>query len=247
MIDVLIADDQNFVRKTLESYLALESDLNIVGFAENGEVAINQVETLKPDIVLMDIEMPVMNGLNATKTISERFTNTKVLILSVHDKEQDVARALKFGAKGYWLKNTTPEELADAIRYVHKGYFQVALELVEKHYTQSFVADSDAAQDTELSRKLNLVDQVLAQIDHRLSSLDELTLQSLNDTVETIVKHEIDLGNNHNANLQFKVDRTRQQLNRLERKTNLSIKIQIVINVVLAALVGTICYFILNF
>ena len=93
MINVLIADDQKFVRKTIESYLELESDLKVVGFAENGEVAINQVETLKPDIVLMDIEMPIMDGFTATKTITERFSDTKVLMLSVYDREQDVTRA----------------------------------------------------------------------------------------------------------------------------------------------------------
>lgn len=243
MIDVLIADDQNFVRKTLESYLALESDLNIVGFAENGASAIDQVENLKPDIVLMDIEMPVMNGLTATKTISERFVDTKVLILSVHDKEQDVAQALKLGAKGYWLKNTTAEELADAIRYVHKGYFQVALELVEKHYNQNVLPDSNAVQDQELSNKLTMVDQVLAQIDHRINSLDELTPQSLNETVENIVRQEVGLRNDQNVNLQFKLDRLRYQYNRLENKANLAIKIQLIVNVFLAIVVSFLSYF----
>jgi len=241
MIDVLIADDQNFVRKTLESYLALESDLNIVGFAENGASAIDLVENLKPDIVLMDIEMPVMNGLTATKTISERFVDTKVLILSVHDKEQDVARALELGAKGYWLKNTTAEELADAIRYVHKGYFQVALELVEKHYNQDVLANSAAVQK-ELSNKLNMVDQVLAQIDQRINSIDELTPQSLNETVENIVRQEVGLRNDQNVNLQFKLDRLRQQVIRLEGKTNLAIKTQFIINIILAAIIGVLSY-----
>ena len=70
MINVLIADDQNFVRKTIESYLEPELDLNVIGFAENGKVAIAQVAKLKPDVVLMDIEMPVMDGFAATKAIS---------------------------------------------------------------------------------------------------------------------------------------------------------------------------------
>ncbi|MEL7011630.1 MAG: response regulator transcription factor, partial [Cyanobacteria bacterium J06588_4] len=128
MIKVLVADDQNFVRKTLESYLEPEFDLEIVGFADNGKAAVQKVSQLKPDIVLMDIEMPVMDGLTATKTITQKYTDTKVLILSIHDREQDVDRALKLGAKGYWLKNTTAKELVDAIRHVHRGYFQLALE-----------------------------------------------------------------------------------------------------------------------
>lgn len=242
MIDVLIADDQNFVRKTLESYLALESDLNVVGFADNGVSAIDQVETLKPDVVLMDIEMPIMNGLTATKTISEKFADTKVLILSVHDKEEDVARALQLGAKGYWLKDTTAEELADAIRYVHKGYFQVALKLVEKHYNQSLINNSQASQDKELREKLSMVDQVLAQIDRRIHSLDELTPQSLNETVENIVRQEVSLRNDQDVNLQFKLDRLRHQSNRLENTTKLAIRVQFAVNVVLATIVGILSY-----
>ena len=99
-------------------------------------MAIHQVETLKPDIVLMDIEMPVMDGFAATKTISERFSDTRVLMLSSYDKAQDVARALNLGAKGYWLKNTTAKELTDSIRQVHQGYFQLALELAEKYFDE---------------------------------------------------------------------------------------------------------------
>ncbi len=163
MINVLIADDQNFVRKTLESYLKPELDLNIIGFAENGKVAIDRVASLNPDVVLMDIEMPIMDGLTATKTIAERFKETKVLMLSIHDREQDIARALKLGAKGYWLKNTSAKELADAIRHVHKGYFQLALELVEKHLGKTTIPSSVSKPDLELSHKLNMVDTVLAQ------------------------------------------------------------------------------------
>ncbi|PSB07451.1 hypothetical protein C7B62_19920, partial [Pleurocapsa sp. CCALA 161] len=158
MINILIADDQNFVRKTLESYLEPESDLQIVGFAKNGEVAVHKVAQLKPDIVLMDIEMPVMDGFTATETIAQKYADTKVLMLSIHNQKQDVARALKLGAKGYWLKNTTAKELANAIRYVHKGYFQLALELVDKHFAKTASSDSLPKQDQELSHKLNMVD-----------------------------------------------------------------------------------------
>lgn len=243
MIDVLIADDQNFVRKTLESYLALESDLNVVGFAEDGASAIDQVEALKPDVVLMDIEMPVMNGLTATKTISEKFADTKVLILSVHDKEEDVARALKLGAKGYWLKDTTPEELADAIRYVHKGYFQVALKLVEKHYNQTVLSDSKTAQEQELSNKLSMVDKVLAQVDRRIHSLDELSPQSLSETIENIVRQEVSLRNDQDVNLQFRLDRLRHQFDRLEQNSNLAFKIQLFFNVIIVFfIIGILSY-----
>ena len=246
MINVLIADDQKFVRKTLESYLELESDLRVVGFAENGEVAISQVETLKPDVVLMDIEMPVMDGFAATKTITERFSNTRVLMLSSYDREQDVTRALKLGAKGYWLKNTTAKELADSIRYVHEGYFQLALELVEKYFERVKVPSVKSKPDLELNNKLDVVDAVLAKIEQKTNYLKKLTPQSLNETIENIVKQEMVLRKEKDANLQFKLDRLKHQLSQLEKIASLAIKAQLACNVILIGAVVVLSYFIFS-
>ena len=244
MINVLIADDQKFVRKTLESYLEFESDLKVVGFAENGEVAIDRVETLKPDIVLMDIEMPIMDGFAATKTIAERFSDTRVLILSSHDKEQDVARALTLGAKGYWLKNNTAKELTDSIRHVHEGYFQLALELVEKHFDRAEIPSLQSKHNLELSSKLNVIDAVLAKIEQKTISLKNLTPQSLNETVESIVKQEMILRKEKDANLQFKLDRIKHQLNQLQKIVSLVIKAQLICNVGLITAVIILSYFV---
>ncbi len=242
MINVLIADDQNFVRKTLESYLAPELDLNIIGFAENGKVAIDRVANLNPDVVLMDIEMPIMDGLAATKTIAEKFKDTKVLMLSIHDREQDIALALKLGAKGYWLKNTSAQELADAIRHVHKGYFQLALELVEKHFAKTTIPNSVSKQDLELNYKLNMVDTVLAQIEQKIGSLEELTPNSLNETIENIVKQEMAVKKERDANLQFRFDRLKHKFDRLEQKMNLTIKIQLICSLVMISTVLLLSY-----
>ena len=242
MIDVLIVDDQNFIRKTLESYLEPESDLNVIGFAENGKAAVDEVRQLQPDVVLMDIEMPVMDGLSATKTIAEEFTNTKVLILSVRDREQDVARALELGAKGYWSKNTTASELADAIRYVHKGYFQVALELVEKHLNLGSSSNSPSATSAELNNKLQMVDAVLAQIEAKIDTLGEIEPQSLNSTIEGIVKQQVSLQNDRDLNLQFKLDRLKHQFTKQERKTNLMVQAQTSINLILAIAILVLSY-----
>ncbi|MEN9519408.1 MAG: hypothetical protein RLZZ381_1996 [Cyanobacteriota bacterium] len=243
MINILIADDQNFVRKTLESYLEPESDLQIVGFAKNGEAAVHKVAELKPDVVLMDIEMPVMDGFTATETIAQKYTDTKVLMLSIHNQKQDVARALKLGAKGYWLKNTTAKELANAIRYVHKGYFQLALELVDKHLSKTMTLDPLPRQDLELSRKLNMVDTVLAKIEQKIDSLEELTPHSLNETVEAIVKQEMSLNKDRDSNLQFRFDRFTQHSKRHEQKTNLAIKILAISNLVLFSAILALGYF----
>ncbi len=241
MINVLIADDQKFVRKTIESYLEPEIDLNVIGFAENGEIAIAQVAKLKPDIVLMDIEMPIMDGFAATKIIVQKFADTKVIMLSIHDRKQDVADALELGAKGYWLKNTTAQELADAIRHVHKGYFQLALKLVEKHFSKSTIENS-LPRDSILSHKLDVVDTVLAKIERKISTFERLTPQNLNETVENIVKQEMDLRRERDANLQFKLDRLRHQINQFEKNTSLAIKVQLIVNLFLIFTVCVLSY-----
>jgi DNA-binding NarL/FixJ family response regulator len=132
MIRLLIVDDQSLVRDGIKAMLSLESDLQIVGIAENGEVAIQQAEALQPDVVLMDLRMPVMNGKDATKIITQRFPNIKVLVLSTYDSDLDIAESMRLGAKGYLLKDMPSEELAESIRFVHRGYTQLAPGLMEK-------------------------------------------------------------------------------------------------------------------
>ncbi|WP_271252112.1 response regulator transcription factor [Pseudanabaena sp. Chao 1811] len=131
-IRILLVDDHSFIRRALRISLGDESTLEIVGEAENGQVAIAQVETLKPDVVLMDIQMPLMDGVEATKQIGERFPDTKVLILTVDETEEYISQALKYGASGYILKNTPPEELSFAIQAVYRGYMHLDLNLGRK-------------------------------------------------------------------------------------------------------------------
>ena len=120
MIRILIADDANLIRQALNIYFQLESDLEIVGTAENGKIALKLTEELNPDIVLMDMEMPEMDGLNATNIICQRFPRTKVLIITSHDSQDYINKALKAGAKGYFIKSKPTEELLEAIKLIHK-------------------------------------------------------------------------------------------------------------------------------
>lgn len=124
-IRVLIVDDQKMIREGLKALIKAEEDIEIIGVAENGEHAVKQVESLKPDVVLMDMEMPGMDGMEATKIICQRFSEAKVLVLSTFDTEEYVARSLSSGAMGYLLKGTPAKELTDAIRSVHRGYAQI--------------------------------------------------------------------------------------------------------------------------
>jgi DNA-binding NarL/FixJ family response regulator len=137
MIHVVLVDDQSLIRQGLKALLELETDLQVVGEAENGQTAIQLIETLQatsrlPDVVLMDVRMPVMDGVAATREITKRFAGTKILVLTTFDDDEYVAAALRHGAMGYLLKDTPSEELAAAIRAIHKGYTQLAPGLVEK-------------------------------------------------------------------------------------------------------------------
>ena len=125
MIHILLVDDQSLIRRGLKALLSFEADFQVVGEADNGEIAINRVEELQPDVVLMDIRMPIMDGVAATREINQRFPQTKVLVLTTFDDDEYVTQALQYGAVGYLLKDTPPEELAQAIRAVYKGYTQL--------------------------------------------------------------------------------------------------------------------------
>ncbi|MBE9129139.1 response regulator [Coleofasciculus sp. LEGE 07081] len=125
MIRLLLVDDQSLVRRGLKALLKFEEGLEVVGEADNGENAIHQVEVLQPDVVLMDVRMPIMDGVAATRQICQQFPPIKVLVLTTFDDDEYVTQALQYGAAGYLLKDTPPEELAQAIRAVHKGYTQL--------------------------------------------------------------------------------------------------------------------------
>ncbi|WP_298912740.1 response regulator transcription factor [uncultured Nostoc sp.] len=136
MIKVLLVDDQGLIRQGLRVLLELEPDLEIVGEAENGEQAINLVAKFQPDVVLLDIRMPIMDGVAATREIQKRFAKTKILVLTTFDDDEYVSAALQNGAMGYLLKDTPSEELAVAIRAVYKGYTQLGPGIVKKLLTQ---------------------------------------------------------------------------------------------------------------
>lgn len=132
MIRVLLVDDQLLIRQGLRALLELEPDLEIVGEAENGQHAIEQVRALQPDVVLLDIRMPVMDGVAATPLICQQSPQTKVLVLTTFDQDDYVQQAIRRGAVGYLLKDTPSEELAAAIRTVHRGYTQFAPGILQK-------------------------------------------------------------------------------------------------------------------
>lgn len=132
VIRVLIADDQLLMRDGLASLLNLQSGIEVVGTAENGEDAITAVVDLQPDVVLMDVRMPVMDGIEATAEIQRRFPDVKVLMLTTFDDEAYVKGALKSGAAGYVLKNTPAADLAQAIHMAQRDIVQLAPTVASK-------------------------------------------------------------------------------------------------------------------
>lgn len=120
-IQVLITDDQAIVRKGIQALLATEPNIEVVGEAENGKEAIRQVEKLKPDVILMDLQMPEMGGIEAIGHITAGNPKARILVLTSFATDDKVFPAIKAGALGYLLKDSSPEELIQAIRQVHRG------------------------------------------------------------------------------------------------------------------------------
>lgn len=120
-ITVLLADDNSVVRRELRKILELEDDLKVVGEAKNGRQAVAMVKKLRPTLVLMDVAMPLLNGLLATRDILKAAPATKVLMLSAHSDAAYVEEATNSGAMGYLIKQTCTDSVCSAIREVHKG------------------------------------------------------------------------------------------------------------------------------
>ena len=120
-ITVLMADDNREVRKAFRIILEAEADLEVVGEANNGKHAVTLVKKLRPDLVLMDVSMPLLNGLEATRQILKAHPATKILMLSAHSDEAYIIESLNAGAKGYLLKHSSIEMVCQAIRDVHQG------------------------------------------------------------------------------------------------------------------------------
>lgn len=120
-IRVVIVDDHEMVRRGLSDFIRIHKDFSLVGEASDGEEAVTLCKKVKPDVILMDLVMPHLNGVEATKQISCRFPETRIIALSSYDDERLVPAALDAGAISYLHKNVTMAELADAIRKAHAG------------------------------------------------------------------------------------------------------------------------------
>lgn len=141
-IKVFLADDHAVVREGLRFLLEAQADITVVGDAANGREAVRQVEKLKPDVVVMDIAMPELNGIEATQQIRESCPTTQVVILSMYTTTEHISRALKAGAQGYVVKESAGKEVVEAVRAVHTGH----------HYMSRWISETMIDHYVSLTR-----------------------------------------------------------------------------------------------
>jgi DNA-binding NarL/FixJ family response regulator len=160
---VIICDDQAIIRDGLEMLLKLEPDIDVVGIAEDGAVAVEMVAQETPDLVLMDLKMPIMNGVEATRQIRTKYPEVKVLVLTTYNDDEWVFDAIQAGASGYLLKDTTRDEVIKAIRgtvagktYVDPSVAGKVLRQASSHQTQpaTLITDKLTEREIEILRLL---------------------------------------------------------------------------------------------
>lgn len=147
MIKVLLVDDQKLIRQGICLLLEIEADIEVVGQASNGKEALEQVEHLNPEVVLMDVRMPEMDGVEATRRLAQSHPEVKVIILTTFEDDETVFEGLKAGARGYLLKDIGSEEMAEAVRRVARGEALIEPRLTSKVLAEfSRLASAGATQ-----------------------------------------------------------------------------------------------------
>ncbi|MBD2101376.1 response regulator transcription factor [Leptolyngbya sp. FACHB-261] len=136
MIRLLLVDDQALFRQGLAALLALQEDLEVVGQANHGQEAINLTDQLQPDVILMDVRMPVCDGVTATRAIHQRYPWIRILVLTTFDEDEYIWQSLQAGALGYLLKSTPARQVAAAIRTLHQGHSQLGPTIAPKVFAQ---------------------------------------------------------------------------------------------------------------
>ena len=170
-VTVFLAEDHRMVREGFRLLIETQSDIKVVGEAGNGRETVRQVIKLAPDVVLMDIEMPELNGIEATRQICEACLSTKVIILSMYSTSQHISRAFKAGARGYILKESAGEDVIKAIRTVNSGKIFLCNEISEVVVSQ-YIKDN----------KIGEIDDPLARLSAREREILQLLVEGKSNT-----------------------------------------------------------------
>ncbi len=197
-IRVILAEDHTIVRQGLRSLLEQSDDIEVIAEAEDGREAVNKTEQLKPDIVLMDISMPILNGIEATRQIKKKFPDIKVLILTMHTTEEYISQILHAGASGYLVKKSAHHELLSAIKAIQKGNSYLS-PLVSKKVVDQYLqkTQDDIKQDRyeKLTTREREVIQLIAEGKANKEIAERLYLSV--KTVETHKAHLMEKLNLH--------------------------------------------------
>ncbi len=160
-ITILLVDDHALMREGLRQLLSLEDDLKVLDEAVNGLEAIHKIHQLQPDVVLMDISMPVIDGIAVTRQITQEFPEIFVIMLTMHHQDQQVLQAIKCGAHGYLLKTASSQELAQTIRQVHAGQMLIGPEMtgtiVSEFRRLSNLSDGDSPHYNLSEKELDIL------------------------------------------------------------------------------------------
>jgi len=190
-IRVLLAEDHTIVRKGLRSLLDAEAGIEVVGEAGDGREAVRKVQQLSPDIVVMDIAMPGLNGLEGTRQIRKRFPEVKVVILTMHTDEEYILQILASGASGYVVKQAAPRELVSAIQSVHRGgsFFSPS---ISKKIVEGYIRQAEATVEANSYQKLTEREREVLQLIAEGHSTREIG-QLLHISVKTVETHRAHL------------------------------------------------------
>ncbi len=211
-INVFLADDHTVLRDGLRLLLETQPDVKVVGEAAGGRETVQQVMQLRPDIVIMDIAMPKLNGIAATQQIREACPSTQVIILSMHSTDEHVFRALEAGARGFVLKEAAGSEVVSAVRAVHAGqrYLsqKITNEIVDDYVEQRRAGELESPLARLTPRELEVLQYVVEGKSntaiaetlflspktietYRSRMMDKLDIDNLPDLVRFAIRHEL--------------------------------------------------------
>ncbi|WP_431241921.1 response regulator [Flavobacterium sp. P21] len=182
-INLLIADDHTMFLQGIVSLLEQESEINIVGKAVNGIEALEKIKTENPDLVILDISMPEMDGIELSKILKKDFPQVKILVVSTHSNVKIISRLIRIGVNGYLLKNAEKSELLKAIQTIASGENYFSEETEEKHLANHLKIEKQVSILTELSSREKEI-LVLIAHEYNTAEIAEKTFISLN-TVNT--------------------------------------------------------------
>ena len=187
-ISVLLVEDHTVVRQGLRLLIEIAGDIEIVGEAKTGREAVRMTKELRPQVIVMDIAMPLMNGLEATRQILKAFPEAKVLILSAHSDAEYVEQVMKAGARGYLIKQSSGDVLAQAVRELHKGqtYFtpSIAKRLKEEYQKSSDGSRLHKRSNMELTSRETELLQLIAE-----GHVNKQIASELGISIKTVEKH----------------------------------------------------------